>query len=676
MKISLNWLKDYVNFTIPPEKLAHQLTMAGLEVEKIETVNDDTVFELEITPNRPDCLNMIGLAREVAAILNRPLRLPKIKKIRFPRESCAITILDKQGCSRYIGTVIQNVAVRNSPEWLLQRLQAIGTRTINNVVDITNFCLLETGQPLHAFDCDKLIGGKIIVRRARDGEKIVTIDGVERTLNSSVLVIADAKRPVAIAGIMGGKETEVTQDTKNILLESAYFDPVLIRRAARSLGLSSDSSYRFERGVDMNMVEGGSLRAIFLIHELAGGTIVQRSDNFPTKRMMIQRQIVVSRNQINQLLGASMTASRCKTVLKKLDFKVTMSGREILKVTPPFFRNDVKEEVDIVEEIARILGYENLPLSLPQIKMMNIKIDTKRPLERVIRQTLLGLGFDEAITYTMIDEGSLKKSHVNSSSVVRVKNPLTKDQEIMRPSLLPSLLSALLTNFNRGQKNIKLFELGKVYVDSQEINTLSLIMTTPHLEDWRQSKKDSLDFYDIKGVVEQVIKRLGSKGVIFVPAQQPFLVKGKSASIKVQEREIGFLGKITEDVLRHWDIKLKEILYAQINVKELFSKIAFQRTYQPIPEFPSIVRDVSLAVKTNTTFQQIKELIQEQKPEFLSSVEFVEQYVGDKIPAGHRGMTFSLVYQLPSRTLREDEVNAVHEKICQSLIENLGAIRR
>src|SRR3989338_8110711 len=273
MKISYNWLKDYVAVGADAEKLAQRLTMAGLEVEKIENINGDMVFELEITPNRPDCLNHLGIAREVSAIFNKPLKSPKIKAPQSPKIKTDITISDKNDCSRYIGTVIENVRVKETPPWIKERLTAIGIRTINSVVDITNLVLMETGQPLHAFDYDKLAGGKIIVRRAKEGEVITTIDGAERKLHSSILVIADAKKPVAIAGIMGGKDTEVTEMTKNILLESACFDPILIRRAARALGLFSDSSYRFERGVDLDGVNSGSARATDLILELAGGSV-------------------------------------------------------------------------------------------------------------------------------------------------------------------------------------------------------------------------------------------------------------------------------------------------------------------------------------------------------------------------------------------------------------------
>ncbi|MCK5581533.1 MAG: phenylalanine--tRNA ligase subunit beta, partial [Candidatus Omnitrophica bacterium] len=386
MKISITWLNDYIKTGVPVDRLIHKLTMAGLEVEKTETVAGDTVLELEITPNRPDCLNMLGMAREVSAILNKTVKKPSLPEIKYPKEKCPVEIVDKEGCTRYIGTVIKDVKVAKAPQAMQQRLAAIGLRPINNIVDITNFCLMETGQPLHAFDYDKLEGGKIIVRRAKKGETIITIDGELRELDPSVLVIADAKRPVAIAGVMGGQETEVTGKTKNILLESAYFDPVLIRRAARKSGLSSDSSYRFERGVDFQMVENGCTRAIALIQELAGGEIEQRQDLCLAKKKKVGKAVTVSLAQINGLLGAALTTTQCKTILKKLEFDVvSKKGQplpgdrpQILKVTPPTFRNDIHQAVDVVEEVARVVGYDNLPLSLPHITVSNVPAKNTR----------------------------------------------------------------------------------------------------------------------------------------------------------------------------------------------------------------------------------------------------------------------------------------------------------
>lgn len=380
MKVSVNWVKEYVEFSASPAELAEKLTMAGVEVEAIEKVKGDTVFVCEVTPNRPDCLNMIGVAREFSALLNKTLRIPSTGHLRFPRKPAPVTILDKMGCLRYIGTLVKGVKIASSPPQISKRLEAVGLRTINNVVDITNFCLLETGQPLHAFDYDKLMGGRIIVRRAREGERITTLDGEERTLDSSILVIADQERPVAIAGIIGGKETEVTTSTKNILLESAYFDPVWIRQASRRLGISTDSSYRFERGVDREMVKGGADRALSLMMRWAGGRITHYRDVYPGKNKFNKTngKISISIPEVNHFLGAQATQRQCIRILSRLGCHVVPQVKDRLFVQPPSFRSDLRQKVDIMEELARIFGYDRLSMSIPEIKISRMTTNPQR----------------------------------------------------------------------------------------------------------------------------------------------------------------------------------------------------------------------------------------------------------------------------------------------------------
>ena len=640
-------------------------------------LDGDTVFELEITPNRPDCLNMLGLAREVAAILNGTLKKPKVKKINFPKDKCDISILDKEGCSRYIGTVVQGVTIGESPAWFKKRLQVLGSKSINTVVDITNFCLFETGQPLHAFDYDKLEGGKIVVRRARDGEKILLLDGSERTLNASTLVIADMRNPVALAGIMGGAATQVTPQTKTILLESAYFNPVLIRRAGRSLGLSSDSSYRFERGVDIDMVEGGSCRALSLIREIAGGDVIAHTDIFPQKTKIVKRQIVVSLNNINKRLGADVTLQNCKTVLKKLEFEVKVDQKHrALKLTAPLFRNDINEEVDISEEAARIIGYDHLPSSLPSIPTTNIPTSPTRIFKKKAGEVLRAQGLNEVITYTMLSARMLERTQIDSSEAVKVKNPLSLDQEYMRPSLLPSLLSVVLTNYNLGQKDLKLFELGKIYAVSGEKDTLGIIMTGRQNFDWRKQSKEQIDFYDLKGAIEALLIEAGVEKTSYAPIDKSFYEKNTAASMTVNEKEIGVLGKVSDQILKAWDIKQKNIFFAELTMDELFEHLKDKRRFVATPEFPLSVRDISLAVKNNMTFERIKESIAQVAPEFLTSIKFIGQYLGEGLPARHRGITISLTYQSTSRTLHEEEITEAHQKICETLVQELGAVRR
>lgn len=683
MKISLNWLKDYVSINISPEKLAHKLTMAGMEVEKISCVDGDTVFELEITPNRPDCLNMLGIAREISAILNVARKTPKLKILKSSVSPCDVKILDTKGCLRYSATLVRDVRVAETPEWIRKRITALGQRSINNIVDITNFCLLETGQPLHAFDFDKLEGGKIVVRKAQEGETIITLDGIEHKLDPSILVIADVRRPVAIAGIMGGKATEVTAGTKNILLESAWFDPILIRRGARKLGISSDSSYRFERGVDYETVKTGAYRAIELILDSAGGTISGRTDKIVARKNVKSPQISLRQSKINEFLGTNLTAANCKRIFQQLGFSVSVGKAGLLKIKPPSFRQDIKEEVDLLEEIARIIGYDAVPVSLPSVPMTNLALQRQEefgPAGRfpsgTIRVLLLGQGLNEVLTYTMISEKDLANSKQADLRAVKIQNPLAQDQGLLRPSLLPSLLSVVRFNINRGQKNLRLFEIGKIYKPEGEEETLGMIVTGRQRDDWRQSGKSEAEIYDLKGIIEQCLSRTSHQPVQFENNTLKFLEPGQSVSVGVQGVEVGIFGKVATEVLSHWDIKQKNVFFAQLNLEKLRGFYSVQRPYQPVTEYPAIVRDVSLAVKTSVRFQQICALASQIGAGLLDSVKFNEEYRGEKIPEGHRGLVFSLRYKAADRTLREEEVNSVHDKILRALITELDAIQR
>ncbi|HOW35350.1 MAG TPA: phenylalanine--tRNA ligase subunit beta [Candidatus Omnitrophota bacterium] len=679
MKLSYNWLKNYIAVNVNAETLAHKLTMAGLEVKAIDTVDSDSVFEIEITPNRPDCLSVLGIAREASAIFNKPLKIPAVKNLKLPKQKCDLAILDKKDCLRYIGCLINNVSVRQSPEWIKKPLTAVELRTINNVVDITNFGLMETGQPMHAFDFDKLAGGKIIVRRAKEGEKIITIDGIERKLDPSILVIADEKKTVAIAGIMGGKETEVTESTKNILLESAYFEPILIRRAGRKLGLSTDASYRFERGVDMEGVEQGARRATALICQEAGGSIQGYFDLYPGKRKDVKRQTSITKNQIDEFLGAPISLERGKAILNRLGFKTANGAKGALKISIPPFRNDVKGDVDIIEEIARVVGYDNLPVTLPEVKFSNVAVNPNRILRKRVTDSLLALGLNEAVSYSMTSRKNIEAAKLDSALAVKVKNPLTLEQECLRFSMLPSLLELISINLNRGQRDIKFFEAGKTYFTDGEKETLGIIMSGHLSVDWRKGIKAEADFYDIKGVIENTLEKIGVTPVEWVPNKSPVFEPGQGAEIILNGEAVGALGAIAAEILHRWDIKQKGILFAELDLETIYAQAAKKtagRKYCPLPTFPAVVRDLSLAIKSEVSFQQVRETIQKTAGDLLASVKLIEQYLGEKIPPGQRGLVLSLTYQSSARTLREDEVNQAHEKICKALIDTFGAVRR
>jgi phenylalanyl-tRNA synthetase beta chain len=680
MKLSLNWLKDYIDPKLSTDKLVERLTMAGLEVEALESVGGDTVLEIEVTPNRPDCLSILGLALEIGAITGRAVKNPKIRNFKMDsrlrgndKKKQFIHIENKKDCCRYIATLIRDVRISDSPREIKERLASMGIQAINNAVDITNFVMMETGQPLHAFDYDKLAGGEIMVRRAKAGESIVTLDGVERKLDPRILVIADAKKPVAIAGIMGGKDAQITLETKNILLESAHFDMGIIRRASRSLGLRSDSSYRFERNVNFEGVLTGTNRATDLLLSLTGGHCSGRGE-ISSKAKRVSSQIKIKISDIESLLGLEISPPKVKIWLGRLGFKVTVKAG-ILTVLAPVNRADIGQDVDVIEEIARMIGFDRLPSKLPMIKTTNIPVDKRpREIKDHVRRVLTA-GMDEIITLSMINTKALAKSYMDDKPVVRILNPLSQDQELMRPTMLPSFLQVVVTNINRGQKDLRFFEIGKIYSKDKEQEVLGLLLTGRRAHDWRSSKKEGVEFFDLKGVLERIFKTAGI-GVAYEAADMPVFDPACAAAIIVGGQQIGVLGRIGRKVLNNWDIKPLNVYFAELHLDEILSLPGKPLKYQPISEFPAIVRDVSLAVKKDVPYGKVEEICRKQGGDILRSVYFIEQYLGDKIQSGTKGLVFSCHYQSNTRTLREDEVSAVHERILQALIRDLSAIRR
>lgn len=676
MKLSLNWLEHYVDHDLPPEDLAHRLTMAGMEVESIQPFGDDVVFEIEVTPNRPDCLSILGLAREVSAVLDKDLKAPEVQE-QEDLGSVDLVIEDAEACSRYIGTVIEGISVKAIPADKAKLLQAMGANTINNIVDSTNFALFELGQPLHAFDLDKLEGGKIIVRRAKKGEKIITLDDVERELDPSILVIADAKRPVAIAGIMGGRDTGVTASTKRILLESAYFDLGVVRRGGRKLGMTSDAAYRFERGVAWKTVETGSNRTTDLILSLAGGKVAARRDLIAKPLDLSRREISLSLEDIQKQLGAPIDLARSEKLLKRLGCIVSVSQNK-LNVITPHYRNDLKIKEDIVEELARVVGYDNLPMSLPHVSAVNIPVDLAD--ERFFGQAamnLVGQGFHQIMTYALISREALAKSRYNGVQPIALQNPMSAEQEIMRPTMLPGFLTVAADNIHRGQKELKLFEVAKRYFPAGERWTVGVLMTGRRNSDWRQAKKDALDFFDLKGAIEELCAKARVPGVAFSPSDVAGFEPGQCAAVLLNGKPVGHAGRVAGEVIADWDIKKAAVYFAEVDLEDICAAVSSREKYALPAGFPAITRDLSLAVREGSaSFAALKAVCEESGQGLLQRIDFVELYTGDKIETGCKGYVLSLTYQSGERTLTDDEVNALHESIIQKLIEKFGVKQR
>ena len=680
MKTSYSWLKDYVDIKLSPEGLAEKLTMAGLEVTSLEKKAGDVIMEFEVTPNRPDCLSIIGIAREVAAITNKKLKIPKASVKATSKATAKVEIKDKDLCPRYTARIIEGVKVGPSPKWLVDKLEGMGIRPVNNVVDITNFCLFESAQPLHAFDYDKLTGKKIIVRRAKKNEKIVTIDGDERTLDTDTLVIADESNPVAVGGVMGSVNSEVTTSTTNILLESAYFDPISIRRTSRKLGLSSESSYRFERSVDMFGVRSTSDRAVSLILELCGGKAGSIKD--AGKATIKSKEISLRLDRVNAILGNEISHSFIKKTLSLLGLGVEAGAKGKLKVIVPSFRQDLKTEEDLMEEIARIYGYDNFSSTIPPMVDQTRKqgfdfeaCEEKRVIRDTIKDTLISSGVNEIITYSLISRALAEGVRgIDPSTIVNIKNPLSLEQEIMRPSLIPGILGVISRNLNRRIKNQKLFELGKIYIKDgpnyKEEERLIIALTGLASGFWLTKKK--VDPFYVKGIVETLMEKLGITG-LSIDIEKAFLRQAnRDAAVKIGAEQIGFLEGVSKDLLAKFSIKT-DVVICEIEIPKVIKAAKLKKRFSEIAKYPSATRDLSIVVDESILRERVERAIKDSGGELVKKVELSSQYRGEQIPTGKKGLHYAIEYHGKDRTLTDREVNKLHSKIRDTLTTQLGA---
>lgn len=682
MRLPLEWLKEYVAVRLSPKQLAERMTMAGIEVGPFEDRPSNVIFDLEITPNRPDWLSIIGLAREVAVITGQRLKVAPSTKHQAPSKKQKGTVLgvkivieDKRGCQRYIGRLIEGVSVKPSPEWMQNRLIACGARPINNIVDITNYVLLEYGQPLHAFDADKLQGGVVRVRRALTNETITTLDGVKRALAAEMLVIADTQAPVAVAGIMGGQGTEVTQATRNILLESAYFDPVTVRRSARKLGLSSESSYRFERGIDPEGVARASERAAGLIVELGGGSHAAVTDvgSAATARVSIAFDPL----RAQRWLGMPVAGSVARTAFAQLGCRVASSGTAgPMRVAPPTFRRDLTADVDLYEELARVFGYDRLPSSVPVVPLVDEHAAHESAFAQLqkIKQVCVGLGLTEVITWSLVSEADLLRCGLNPSEAVRLANPLSQDHAFLQPSLLMGLLQVARRNVTRGTTNVAVFELARITRAGREQPSLGMLLSGEWFPDWNTARQTA-GFWVLKGLVESVARQASGRAMPFAAVHFPWAASGESAQISADGQRLGVAGKIAPKVLEAYDLK-QPVWFAELSVEALLSLGRPSSGITPPSEFPPVKRDLSILIDERTVYQQVEQLIRQTAGSAAGRIELIDRFTGKQVPAGKQSLTFSLEYRQPARTLTAGEVDTVHARIMQALAGQLGAARR
>jgi phenylalanyl-tRNA synthetase beta chain len=648
----------------------------------------DVIFDLDITPNRPDCLSVIGIARELAALTGEPLHLPPIhyEETEKPIDSfVSVDIADPDLCPRYCASLVTGIRIAPSPSWLQQRLNSCGMRPINNVVDVTNYVMLEYGQPLHAFDYQKLKGRQIIVRRARNGETITTLDGSERTLPPDILVIADKEEAVAVAGIMGGLDSEVTDKTDTILLESANFNQATIRRGCSHLQFQSEASIRFDKGLNSELPLLPLKRATQLLLELACGRAAKGIiDVYPGKSK--PKLISLTTREVKCLSGLKVNIDEVLKVLKALGFECQEgdSGSQI-SVSAPYWRSDIKCSADLVEEVVRIIGYDKVPLTrlsspLPQQKSKLSPEAQQSNLKDKLRNILTGFGFQEILTYSLVSLERLQKLSPKLELKIpplKVANPMTREQEYLRTSLRVGLLSTLAHNQKFEQAGIRLFEIGRVFLPQgkdlpEEKEMFCAVLSGARAELSWQVDKEPLDFFDAKGVVENILNQLELKAS-FENSDDEGLFRGRGANIIVEDDRIGILGELHPKVAQAFELS-NTICLIEIDLEKVLTKITEIKEYQSIPRFPSVTRDIALVVDEQVSYRSVEEIIQNFP--LVTKVTLFDIYRGEQIPEGKKSFAVRIVYQSPSHTLTDEEVDQTQGQMLARLLLRLGATLR
>ncbi len=664
---------------LPPDLALGQKLQDALDL-------NDAVLDIGITPNRADCLSIIGIAREVAALTGQKMRYPSFA-VRENNEDItgltSVTILDPDLCPRYTARIIKNVTIKPSPLWMRQRLEAVGLRAINNVVDVTNFIMMEMGQPLHSFDFRFLEEGRIVVRRSQDQEHFVSLDEKDRVLKGDTLMICDGVKPVAIAGIMGGLNSEVKDDTSTILLESAYFNPTSIRKSSRWLGMSTDAAFRFERGIDPGGVVHAQNRAAQLIADLSGGEVCRGLIDCYPKALETVGEIPLRFEKINSFLGVEVDREESARILESLEMAVSRKDGKTCGVTPPTFRVDITREIDLIEEIARIYGYDKIPVTMPSVTLVPLVKKAKDVIEEMVRGRLTGEGYTEIITYSFISPGAADILGLPDDDerrrLVKIMNPLTEDQSVMRTTMVFSLLKTMKANAYAGNFDLKLFEMGRVYIHNQqgslptEKARMGVLLTGQRNADLCHSREVSADFYDLKGCIENLVGSMQIADMILDTAvTEPFLHPGRSCRMTVRGQILGYMGEVHPEVMARMDLKNRALI-CELDLDVLAGLYSGGIRYQDIPKYPSSSRDVAFLVGKEVTAGKMIAIAVDSKEELLEKVCVFDVYDGKGIPAGMKSLGLRFSYRAVERTLTDVEINDVHGRIVRQIIAECGA---
>ncbi len=649
--------------------------------------DDDVVFEIGITPNRPDCLSHIGVARDIAAIYKRQLRIPEIpvkESGKSVKSLLSIDIKDADHCPRYVGRIIDGIKIGPSPDWMQRRLKMIGIRPINIVVDVTNYVMMEYGQPLHAFDFNLIDGNKIIVRLANDGETFVTLDEKERKLTNNNLLICDAKRPVAIAGVMGGLNSEINNGTTSVLIESAYFAPFSVRRTSRHLGLVSESSYRFERGVDPLQTADVADRAVRLMQQLTGGNVYRgRVDIYPNKIKPVR--VSFRSNQVERVLGISISAVTVKGILKRLGVEVKETQkRNEWRCVIPAYRPDLEREIDLIEEVVRIYGYDKIPVQ-ERASIRFIEDDVRPGIQDRIREWFVGAGFNEIVCNSMVPGNC---NAFTGRTAVQVNNPQNQDMTDLRTSLIPGMLNVVRHNLNRGNENLRLYEIGHIFSrdafhgstnyinDYHEGESLGIILTgSRNPDDW--SLKDAeFDFFDLKGEVESLLGKFSLDNIEYnIYHSTSNTLIDDTIGIEYQGVLRGYFGKASNDVLKSFDIENK-VYVAEMDVALLREFFRVEKKYNEVPKYPPVHRDLAFILDEAVSYRNLERIIRENGRPLIQKVSFFDVYRGEKIGSGKKSVAVALELLSNEKTLTQPEIDNTVAQIVRAVEQNLGGVLR
>lgn len=671
MIISLNWLKDYIELDLSLPVLIEKLNMIGLMVEDWEEKGSDVILDIETYANRPDTLGHLGVARELAAALELGMKEQKwpLTEIEQKTSDLAdVRIWDDELCPRYSGMVIKGIQVGPSPEWLRKRIEAVGLKPINNVVDVTNYVLFATAHPIHAFDLAKISGRKIIIRKATDAEVLRGLEDRDISLTPEMLVIADEKKPIALAGIIGGEESSVKESTQDVFIESACFDPVSIRKTSKKTGISTDASYRFERGADISFPPRAALMAASLLTQLGGKASKGVADVYPKPRK--EKIVVLRHHRISDLLGLEIDEKFAMRTLASLGFQAEIQQRGVWQVKIPQFRVDVEREADLIEEIARFYGYDKIPASLPPLRVLELPVDQKRERINKFRQLLFHNGFDEVLNFSFSDPEKEARLQTGQKAI-EIRNPVSSKASLLRTTLLGGLLENIVWNKNRGAEGIHLFEIGNVYFWQNETNReqLTLALATTGLVgpvQWHRKSEDT-DFFRIKGALESLMTYSRYEPFSFKEEDHAFFEQEYSLAMIFKEETVGYCGLLKKNLLDSYSLK-EPVWAAELNLALLFEKQPYSFEFTPVDRFPGITRDVSFISSRSVLYQDIKEVVEKLAIPYLMEFDPHDRFSGSSIPNGKIGLSLRFVFRHPQRTLLAKEVDTLQEKIINALV--------